>query len=170
MMAKMPMRWAAKRTSGALAVTLNGVSAATAASGQTNPATGSVLGHRRLRHDSELAGDDLRSLRLFGGAERHRAGADRRQHGRLLHRPRHRHALRRGHVASVQLGGNDLLSFGNVLQKDQGSPWTAFGAIQIWGQTLNAEVLFTNANAAPASTCYELWVDPFGRLRVRLIS
>ena len=75
-----------------------------------------------------------------------------------------------GGVSSVQVGAADLLSFGNVLQYDQGQPWTAFGAIQIWGQTTNAEVLFTNANAAPASTCYELWIDPFGRLRVRLIN
>ena len=40
-----------------------------------------------------------------------------------------------GGVASVQVGANDLLSFGDVLSLRSGPPWTAFGAIQIWGQT-----------------------------------
>ena len=169
MMAKMPMRWAAKRTSGALAVTLNGVSAASAPSGQTNPATGSVLAiggygttpsWQGIICEAYVYSAALNSTvqgQIDASIAAYFTGLD-------IDTPY------AGGAASVQLGGNDLLSFGNVLQKDQGSPWTAFGAIQIWGQTLNAEVLFTNANPAPASTCYELWVDPLGRLRVRLIN
>ena len=169
MMAKFPMRWAAKRTSGALAVTLNGVSAATAASGQTNPATGSVLAIGGYGTTPSWQGI-ICELYVYSAAlsatVQGQIDASMAAYftGLDIDTPY------AGGVASVQLGGNDLLSFGNVLQKDQGSPWTAFGAIQLWGQTTNAEVLFTNANAAPASTCYELWVDPFGRLRVRLIN
>ena len=95
MMAKMPMRWAATRTSGALAVALNGYDGQDRRQRPDQPGDGERAGDWRLRHDPKLAGDHLRSLRLFGGAERHRAGADRRQHRRLLHRPRPRDALRR---------------------------------------------------------------------------
>ncbi len=169
MMAKFPMRWAAKRTSGALAVTLNGVSAATAASGQTNPATGSVLaigGYGTTPSWQGIICEVYVYSAALSATVQGQIDASMAAYftGLDIDTPY------AGGVASVQLGGNDLLSFGNVLQKDQGSPWTAFGAIQIWGQTTNAEVLFTNASAAPASTCYELWVDPFGRLRVRLIN
>jgi len=69
----------------------------------------------------------------------------------------------------LQYGINDTLTFGNVLQYDQGQPWTAYGAIQLFGQNNNAEVLFTNATNDNRAVCYEFWVDAQGILRVRLI-
>ena len=161
MMAKMPMRWAAKRTSGALAVTLNGVSVATAASGQTNPATGSVLaigGYGTTPSWQGIICEVYVYSAALSATVQGQIDASMAAYftGLDLATPY------AGGVASVQLGANDTFSFGNVLQKDQGSPWTAFGAIQIWGQNTNAEVLFTNASPSPAFTCYELWVDTSG--------
>lgn len=69
----------------------------------------------------------------------------------------------------VQLGVNDTISFGNVLQYDQGQPWTAWGVVQLWGQNSNAEVLFTNATTDSRAVCYEYWIDANGQMRVRLI-
>ena len=169
MMAKMPMRWVATRTSGALTVALNGTTLKTVASGQTNPATGSVLAIGGYGTTPSWQGI-ICELYVYSAALNSTvqgqidASVAAYFTGLDIDTPYN------GNVSSIQLGGNDLLSFGNVLAYDQGQQWTAFGAIQLWGQTLNAEVLFTNANAAPASTCYELWVDPLGRLRVRLIN
>ena len=169
MMSASLMRWAVRRTGGVATVYLNGTAVKTSAAGATNAATGSTLTvggygttpswqgiisevfvYSIAVSTTVLGQIDLSQNAYYTGLDLSTPYA--------------------GGTASVQIGASDTLSFGNVLQKDQGSPWTAFGAIQIWGQTTNAEVLFTNANAAPASTCYELWVDPLGRLRVRLIN
>ena len=169
MMAASLMRWAVRRASGVATVYLNGTAVKTSAAGATNVATGSTLvvgGYGSTPSWQGIISEAFVystavSTTVLGQID---ASQNAYYTGLDLATPY------AGGTSSVQIGASDTLSFGNVLQKDQGSPWTAFGAIQIWGQTTNAEVLFTNANAAPASTCYELWVDPLGRLRVRLIN
>jgi hypothetical protein len=70
----------------------------------------------------------------------------------------------------VQVDASNQLHFGNILQYDQGQPWTAYGAFQAYGQCTNAEVLFTNATPDGHATCYEFWLDLNGAFRVRLIN
>ena len=170
MMAQSPMRWMAARASGALTVYLNGASVKTAA-GATNTATGSKLVVGGFGTTPSWQGSVCEAFVYTSSLTPTVVGQiDASQVGYFtgldLATPY------AGGVASVQCGANDLLSFGNILQKDQGAAgtWTAFGVAQFVGQIVNFGVLFTNANLSPTFTAYELFVDPQGQLRVRLIN
>ena len=171
MMAQSPMRWMAARASGALTVYLNGASVKTVASGTTNAATGSKLVVGGFGTTPSWQGIVCEAFvytspltpTVVGQIDASQVGYFT---GLDLATPY------AGGTASVQLGGADTLSFGNVLQKDQGAAgkWTAFGVAQFAGQITNFGVLFTNAAPSPTFTSYELFVDPLGQMRVRLIN
>jgi hypothetical protein len=171
MMAHSPMRWSTTRSSaGALTVYLNGASVKTA-TGATNGVTGAKLtvgGFGTTPSWQGVVSEAFVYKSLLAPAVLGQIDANQAAYFAALDLA----TPYAGGTASVQLGGNDTLQFGNILQKDQGAAgkWTAFGAIQNFGQIANAGVLFTNANPSPTFTCYELWVDPNGQLRVRLIN
>ena len=79
-----------------------------------------------------------------------------------------------GGAAWVQLSSNDKVDAGMpaALQFEYTQPWTCFAAIQIYGQNLQPQIIFTTVTATSTNCGYEMWVDPQngGVLVIRLIN
>ena len=78
-------------------------------------------------------------------------------------------------AACVQFGLNEQISFGNILNYERTQPWTAWGAIQMYGVSppaIAGGIVFSNVTAPsdPAFPGYEMWVDKQGFMRVRVIN
>jgi hypothetical protein len=63
------------------------------------------------------------------------------------------------------------ITCGNVLAYERTASWTVFAAIQLYYFPADATCIYTNVPAAgPAFPGHEIWIDPTGKLRVRLMS
>ena len=169
MMAKSPMRTSVTRTSGSVHINLNGASVMTPLPGASNsaPTAGFSIGGYNLTNPSFQG--MLSEVYVYSSALSSTILSQ-------IDTDESIYWLDPGFLTPyapgcgiLQLGVNDAVVMGNVLQYDQGQPWTVWGAVQLFGQNINAEVLFTNATPDGRAVCYEYWIDQNGKLRVRLI-
>jgi hypothetical protein len=72
-------------------------------------------------------------------------------------------------TSAVQVSSGQEINAGSVLAYDKNQPWTIMAGIDVAHNPTEAAVIFTNVNAVPYPG-YELWIDPSGHLRVRIIS
>jgi hypothetical protein len=72
-------------------------------------------------------------------------------------------------TSAVQVSSGQEINAGSVLAYDKNRPWTIMAGINVAHNPTEAAVIFTNVNAVPYPG-YELWIDPSGHLRVRIIS
>ena len=71
-------------------------------------------------------------------------------------------------TSCVQFDWQEQISCGAVLTYDRSASWTAFSAVQLFFFPQQATVIYTNVLSQPWFG-HELWVDPSGHVRVRLM-
>ena len=71
-------------------------------------------------------------------------------------------------TSCVQFDYGEQISCGAVLTYERTNSWTVFGAVQLFFFPQQATVIYTNVLAQPWFG-HELWVDPSGHVRVRLM-
>ena len=70
---------------------------------------------------------------------------------------------------AVEVSSGQEINAGSVLAYDKNQPWTVMTSLDVGADPAVAAVVFSNVNASPYPG-YELWIDPTGYLRVRIIS
>ena len=70
---------------------------------------------------------------------------------------------------AVKVSSGQDINAGSVLAYDRNQPWTVMATVNVAQDPTEAAIIFTNVNASPYPG-YELWIDPSGLLRVRIIS
>jgi hypothetical protein len=69
---------------------------------------------------------------------------------------------------AVNISSGQSINAGSVLAYDKNQPWTVTATINVAQNPTEAAIIFTNVNASPYPG-YELFIDPSGHLRVRII-